>query len=111
MKAFIRGILWFALVSTAMTFLLLLWLLPSVGFVAELISIVVVVGLFLAGTGLVTWADTDEAMEYHREKWAFKDRVEAEWALQDKICAVVPGGPLVLEARLKELAATRKGQS
>jgi hypothetical protein len=103
-----RGILWVALASTAVFSCLLWYVLPSFGAVAELINIVVVVALVVAGMALWSWSETEEALEHAREKWAFKDRVEAEWALNDKIAAVVPGGPLVLEHSLKRLAASCK---
>lgn len=107
MMSFIRGVLWIALIGTALMFIGIWLLLPSTGDVADLIGMVVVLALVAAGISLVAWRETDEQLEYHREKFAFKDRVEAEWALQNKIQAVAPGGVLVLEHLLKRLAASR----
>ena len=108
MMRFIRCVLWMALISTAAFFCLLWYVLPSQGDVAELIELFVVVTLVVAWIALWSWGDTEEDLEYQREKWAFKDRVEAEWALDAKIAAVTPGGVLVLDDLLKRLAASRK---
>ena len=80
----IRGILWAALVSTAAFFGLLMYVFPPEGDVAQFIVIVVGVVLAVAWISLQSWADTEEALEHSRERWAYKDRVEAEWAGLDQ---------------------------